>query len=82
LDYGDNLLRVKQGPWPPPALVAKLGESYHAHNWAADIAGPARERLGHYCALQSINSEDAATPTLHGGRLVARRLRRGASLGR
>jgi hypothetical protein len=27
LDYADNLHRVEQGPWPPPALVAKLGNS-------------------------------------------------------
>jgi len=66
LDYADNLVRDEQGPWPPPALVAKLGESYHAQNWPTEIADPARERLGHYCPLQSINSEDAATWSFFG----------------
>jgi hypothetical protein len=71
LDYQDNLLPAVDAPWPPPALVAKLGESHHAESWPADIAEPVSERLGHYCALQSINSEDAATWSFFGPPMLA-----------
>lgn len=53
-------------PWPPPELLQKL---YASDRWRGktpedDLA--VRQRLGHYCDLQSLNSEDAITWSFFG----------------
>jgi hypothetical protein len=60
-DFGDNLLRDDQVPWPPPAIVQKLYESRHGSRFADDVATVVAPRLGFYSDLQSIHSEDAIT---------------------
>ncbi len=61
-----NLVRAAVSPWPAPELVQKL---YASERWRGkapkdDVA--VRERLGHYCDLQSLNSEDAITWSFFG----------------
>jgi hypothetical protein len=62
----DNLSRGEVAPWPPPEIIQKL---YASERWrgATDEDDRAvRTALGHYCDLQSINSEDAITWSFFG----------------
>src|SRR5512137_2876272 len=68
-----NLVRGGVSPWPAPELLQKL---YASERWVGktDVDdGSARASLGHYCDLQSLNSEDAITwsflgPVIYGSR--------------
>jgi hypothetical protein len=62
VDYKDALVTWDSVPWPPPALVSRLvADEEQSSKWPAEIQTLATERLGFYCRLQSINSEDAMT---------------------
>jgi hypothetical protein len=61
-DYADNLLGAPGVAWPPPALVAKLvADGRVSGTWPESLLTRVSARLGYYCPLQSINSEDAIT---------------------
>jgi hypothetical protein len=62
-DVEDALIRTDAAYWPPPQVVMKLGAAQHGEKLPASV----REKLGHYSALQSINSEDAITWNFFGG---------------
>jgi hypothetical protein len=66
-----GLMRPKDAAWPPPALVMKLGESGGPHPFAPELRAKVSATLGHYCALQSINSEDAITWSFFGPLMLA-----------
>jgi hypothetical protein len=61
-DVVDALMRPIAGIWPPPALVMQLGDGEsRRYPFGDELREQVSRRLGHYCALQSINSEDALT---------------------
>jgi hypothetical protein len=60
-DVSDNLIRVDEVPWPPPAIVQKLYESRQSRAFEGDQLEAATRALGVYSDLQSIHSEDAVT---------------------
>jgi hypothetical protein len=66
-----GLIRPRGVPWPPPALVMKLGEGDARHPFASELHARVSGALGHYCALQSINSEDAITWSFFGPLMLA-----------
>jgi hypothetical protein len=59
----DALMPTERAYWPPPQVVMKLGSAQHG----AKLPYSVRAKLGHYSALQSINSEDAITWNFFGG---------------
>ena len=62
-DVNDALIHTEPAYWPPPQVVMKLGAAQHSSKLPASV----RQNLGHYSALQSINSEDALTWNFFGG---------------
>lgn len=60
-DVSDNLIRVSEVPWPPPAIVQKLYESRQTRAFEGDQLATATAGLGVYSDLQSLHSEDAVT---------------------
>ena len=60
-DVSDNLIRVDDVPWPPPAVVQKLYESRQSRAFEGDQLDSATRALGVYSDLQSLHSEDALT---------------------
>ena len=56
-DVDDALIHTDEASWPPPQVVMKLGAAQHGAKLPASV----RDKLGHYSALQSVNSEDAIT---------------------
>lgn len=56
-DVSDALIHLDGPYWPPPQVVMKMGAAQHG----AKLPSSVRQKLGHYSALQSINSEDALT---------------------
>ena len=62
-DVDDALIRAETTCWPPPQVVMKLGAAQHESKVPASV----RQKLGHYSALQSINSQDAITWNFFGG---------------
>lgn len=58
-DFSDNLIRVDQGAWPPPEVLQKLYKSEKLWAFAEEDQEPLRAKLGYYCDLQSVHSEDA-----------------------
>jgi hypothetical protein len=71
-DPFDGLMRPTQGPWPPPALVMMLGEGESKrYPFSPELRASVSGRFGHYCALQSINSEDAITWNFLGTLMLA-----------
>ena len=66
-DPFDALMRPVAGAWPPPALVMQLGEGEpRRHPFGDELRASVSTALGHYCALQSIGSEDAITWSFFG----------------
>lgn len=61
----DNLVRGAVTPWPPPEIVQKLYSGRWRGATRADDRA-ATKALEHYCALQSLNSEDAITWSFFG----------------
>lgn len=66
-DYEDAIVKLDVSDWPPPALVAKLvADDRQSDRWPPEVQAVATERLGFYCPLQSVNSEDAMTWSVFG----------------
>jgi hypothetical protein len=61
----ENLVYPADAEWPPPALRKKLGGGRWTGASPEDDRAPRDER-GKYCALQSLNSEDAVTWSVFG----------------
>src|SRR4051812_25259492 len=71
-DYEDALLSWATPPWPPPSLITRLvADDEQPAKWSAETRALVTERLGFYCRLQSINSEDAMTWSVFGPLAVA-----------
>lgn len=66
LDYAENLIRTDIEPWPPPAVVQKLYRSDRLGRAKPEIQNKAKAKLGFYCDLQSLHSEDAITWSFFG----------------
>src|SRR5215469_11562857 len=58
-DFADNLLRIDRGAWPPPEVMQKLYKSEKLWAFGEDDQEFLCEKLGYYCDLQSVHSEDA-----------------------
>src|SRR5207248_2444420 len=56
-DFNDALIHTEEPYWPPPQVVMKLGAGQQGSKLPVSV----QHKLGHYSALQSINSEDAIT---------------------
>ncbi len=61
-----NLIRQEVPLWPPPEVVQKLYASERWRGKTQEDDDAARQYLGHYCDLQSLNSEDAITWSFFG----------------
>jgi hypothetical protein len=62
----DTLMRHEIVPWPPPEVLQKL---YASDRWQGKTPADdeaVKRALGHYCDLQSLNSEDAITWSFFG----------------
>ena len=66
LDPLENLVRGGASPWPPPELLQKLYASDRWRGKTPEDDASVRSCLGHYCDLQSLNSEDAITWSFFG----------------
>ena len=66
LDPLANVVRAGTRPWPPPELVQKLYASDRWRGKTDEDDRVVRDCLGHYCDLQSLNSEDAITWSFFG----------------
>lgn len=69
----DNLIKAGTLPWPTPEIIQKLYASSKFAGVTDEDDSLARSVLGHYCDLQSLNSEDAVTwsvfgPLIYSGR--------------
>lgn len=62
----ENLVRSKTEPWPTPELLQKYSASNRFRGATQEDDSAARSGLGHYCDLQSLNSEDAVTWSVFG----------------
>ena len=58
-DFADNLLRLDRGAWPPPEVVQKLFKSEKLWAFPEEDQQILTSKLGYYCDLQSVHSEDA-----------------------
>ena len=67
-----NLVRGSVSPWPTPELFQKLYASDRWHGKTDEDDQASRACLGHYCDLQSLNSEDAITWSFFGGLIYGR----------
>jgi hypothetical protein len=57
----DNLVTTGVAPWPTPEILQKLYASDRFKGKTPEDDAAARETLGHFSNLQSLNSEDAVT---------------------
>jgi hypothetical protein len=57
----DNLVTTGVSPWPTPEVLQKLYASDRFKGKTPEDDAAARQALGHYSDLQSLNSEDAVT---------------------
>ncbi len=74
-------MRPVSGAWPPPALVMQLGEGEPSRaRFTDELRSQVAGTLGHYCALQSINAEDALTWNFFGTLMHAPDAQRAAFL--
>lgn len=62
----DNLIRSGIELWPTPEIIQKMYKSYHSDAFENDNLRIITDRLGYYCDLQSIHSEDALTWNVFG----------------
>ena len=60
----DNLVRGPHPVWPTPELLQKYYANDRFKGRSPEDDAFARSALGHYCDLQSLNSEDAVTFSL------------------
>jgi hypothetical protein len=66
LDPLANLVRTDVPLWPAPELIQKLYASERWRGKTEQDDQAVRKYLGHYCDLQSLNSEDAITWSFFG----------------
>ena len=66
VNYSDNHIRCDSEIWPHPAIVQKLYQSRQISAFELEAQQRLTEKLGFYCDLQSLNSEDAITWSLFG----------------
>lgn len=65
-NFSDNLLRDNSRLWPRAAVVQKLHESKAGAHFDAKARTILTRKLGYYCDLQSLHSEDAITWSIFG----------------
>lgn len=65
-NYEDNLIIPKGPIWPHPNIVKKLYQSEHRKDFDKQAYAELSKRLGFYCDLQSLRSEDAITWSVFG----------------
>ena len=71
-DFSENLVRVDNLPWPPPAIVQKLFRSIHETTaFSEEARSLLTSKLGFYTNLQSLHSEDAITWSFFGPLIAA-----------
>jgi hypothetical protein len=70
-DLDDNLLKPVGAHWPTPEIVQKMYGSDRLDAFESDDQSVVTERLGYYCDLQSLNSEDAMTWSYFGPLIYA-----------
>jgi len=70
-NFDDQLIRPEGIPWPPAQILQKLFRSGHESAFDDKARAVLTARLGFYCNLQSINSEDAMTWNYFGPLLAA-----------
>jgi hypothetical protein len=58
-DFADNLIRMDSVCWPPADLVQKLFKSEKLWAFSEEDQTYLSAKLGYYCDLQSVHSEDA-----------------------
>ena len=62
----DNLISKNYVPWPPPEIVQKLYQSRQVRAFQGAQYSICTKKLGYYCDLQSLHSEDAITWSVFG----------------
>ena len=62
----DNLISKNCVPWPPPEIVQKLYQSRQVRAFQGAQCSICTKKLGYYCDLQSLHSEDAITWSVFG----------------
>jgi hypothetical protein len=65
-NYADNLIIPKSAVWPHPDIVKKLHKSNQSKAFDPEGLKALKAKLGFYCDLQSLRSEDAITWTVFG----------------
>ncbi|HUY34917.1 MAG TPA: hypothetical protein VMV69_19375 [Pirellulales bacterium] len=65
-DYAANLIRPLGIPWPSAPVIQKLFVSNQLNAFEPADHRTLTDRLGYYCNLQSIHSEDAITWSFFG----------------
>ena len=61
-----NLVQPGVKPWPPAEIIQKLSRSHHEKAFKEEQLQAVTQRLGFYCDLQSLHSEDALTWSVFG----------------
>ncbi len=80
LDWERMLFRDDDADWPGPILKRKLGGGPELKAFAEEDRAALTEKLGVYCRLQSMHSEDAVTWNWFGPLITADEQARAASL--
>ncbi len=65
-NYEDNLIIPKSAVWPNPDIVKKLYKSNQSKAFDREALEALSAKLGFYCDLQSLRSEDAITWSVFG----------------
>ena len=65
-NYEDNLIIPNNSIWPHPDIVKKLYKSGHSKDFDEQARSELSKKLGFYCDLQSLSSEDAITWSVFG----------------
>jgi len=65
-NYEHNLIIPNNSVWPHPDIVKKLYKSKHSKDFDERALSELSKRLGFYCDLQSLRSEDAITWSVFG----------------
>ena len=65
-NYEDNLIIPSRTVWPHPDITKKLYKSNHSKDFEPSSHCALEAKLGFYCDLQSLRSEDAITWSIFG----------------
>ncbi len=65
-DFSDNLIHGDNRLWPSPSVAQKLYQSRQVNSFDPSVQTVITRRLGYYCDLQSLHSEDAITWSVFG----------------